>query len=81
MTNTGTAGKRRHGCGKKLIVKALRKLPEKERIIVSLCAGEELSFEEAGLVLGTDPSEVKRIFGETLKFLGGEVCPPARSRG
>ncbi|NCC96765.1 MAG: FliA/WhiG family RNA polymerase sigma factor [Synergistales bacterium] len=48
------------------VVSALEKLPERERLVVSMYYLEELTLKEIGLVLGVTESRVSQIHGKAI---------------
>lgn len=47
---------------KKSVAKIIERLPEEQKIVLSLSYVEKLSFEEIAEILGKSPTEVSRIF-------------------
>ena len=55
------------------VVKALEKLPERERILLSLYYYEGLTLKEIGKVLGVTESRVSQLHGRALSLLRAEL--------
>ena len=55
------------------VVDALKKLPERERILLSLYYYEGLTLKEIGLVLGVTESRVSQLHGRALSLLRAEI--------
>jgi RNA polymerase sigma factor for flagellar operon FliA len=56
-----------------LIVCALKKLPERERTLLSLYYYEGLTLKEIGLVLGVTESRVSQLHGRAISLLRAEL--------
>jgi len=56
-----------------LVVSALKKLPERERTLLSLYYYEGLTLKEIGLVLGVTESRVSQLHGRALTLLRAEL--------
>jgi RNA polymerase sigma factor for flagellar operon FliA len=55
------------------VVKALKKLPDRERTLLSLYYYEGLTLKEIGLVLGVTESRVSQLHGRALSLLKAEI--------
>jgi RNA polymerase sigma factor for flagellar operon FliA len=55
------------------VVSALKKLPERERTLLSLYYYEGLTLKEIGLVLGVTESRVSQLHGRALSLLRAEL--------
>ncbi|MDR1966667.1 MAG: FliA/WhiG family RNA polymerase sigma factor [Synergistaceae bacterium] len=55
------------------VVEALKKLPERERTLLSLYYYEGLTLKEIGLVLGVTESRVSQLHGRALSLLRAEL--------
>jgi RNA polymerase sigma factor for flagellar operon FliA len=55
------------------VTDALKKLPERERILLSLYYYEGLTLKEIGLVLGVTESRVSQLHGRALSLLRAEL--------
>ena len=55
------------------VVDALKKLPERERTLLSLYYYEGLTLKEIGLVLGVTESRVSQLHGRALSLLRAEI--------
>ncbi|MCL2683794.1 MAG: FliA/WhiG family RNA polymerase sigma factor [Synergistaceae bacterium] len=55
------------------VVEALKKLPERERTLLSLYYYESLTLKEIGLVLGVTESRVSQLHGRALSLLRAEI--------
>jgi len=55
------------------VVTALKKLPERERTLLSLYYYEGLTLKEIGLVLGVTESRVSQLHGRALSLLRAEI--------
>ncbi|MFT4518749.1 MAG: RNA polymerase sigma factor for flagellar operon FliA [Halioglobus sp.] len=51
---------------KESLVEAIKSLPEKESLMMSLYYGEELNLKEIGVVMGVSESRVSQIHGQAL---------------
>jgi RNA polymerase sigma factor for flagellar operon FliA len=51
---------------KETLVNAIKSLPEKEALMMSLYYGEELNLKEIGMVMGVSESRVSQIHGQAL---------------
>ncbi len=51
---------------RRFVVKAIERLPEKERLVMSLYYDEELNLKEIGAVLGVSESRISQIHGQAL---------------
>ncbi len=51
---------------KEKLVEAIKSLPEKEALMMSLYYGEELNLKEIGAVMGVSESRVSQIHGQAL---------------
>jgi RNA polymerase sigma factor for flagellar operon FliA len=56
-----------------MVVHALKKLPERERTLLSLYYYEGLTLKEIGLVLGVTESRVSQLHGRALSLLSAEI--------
>ncbi|MDR3164123.1 MAG: FliA/WhiG family RNA polymerase sigma factor [Synergistaceae bacterium] len=56
-----------------MVVEALKKIPERERTLLSLYYYEGLTLKEIGLVLGVTESRVSQIHGRALSLLKAEI--------
>jgi RNA polymerase sigma factor for flagellar operon FliA len=56
-----------------MVVEALKKLPERERTLLSLYYYEGLTLKEIGLVLGVTESRVSQLHGRALSLLRAEI--------
>ena len=56
-----------------MLVDALKKLPERERALLSLYYYEGLTLKEIGLVLGVTESRVSQLHGKALSLLRAEI--------
>ncbi len=54
---------------KKLLVKAIRQLPEKARLAITLYYYERLTFKEIGEILNVSESRISQIHSETIRRL------------
>ncbi|MEZ5529455.1 MAG: RNA polymerase sigma factor FliA [Porticoccaceae bacterium] len=52
---------------------AITRLPEKERLMMSLYYGEELNLKEIGLVLGVSESRVSQLHGQALARIRADL--------
>lgn len=59
------------------IVAAIRKLPERECLLLSLYYDEELNFKEIGEVLGVSESRICQIHAQALAKVRAKVCGAA----
>lgn len=55
------------------LASAIKSLPEKEQLMMSLYYGEELNLKEIGLVMGVSESRVSQLHGQALARLRGMV--------
>jgi RNA polymerase sigma factor for flagellar operon FliA len=55
------------------VVEALKKLPDRERTLLSLYYYEGLTLKEIGLVLGVTESRVSQLHGRALSLLRAEI--------
>jgi RNA polymerase sigma factor for flagellar operon FliA len=55
------------------VVEALKKIPERERTLLSLYYYEGLTLKEIGLVLGVTESRVSQLHGRALSLLRAEI--------
>ena len=53
---------------------AIARLPEKDRMVLSLYYYEELTFKQIGLVLHVSESRISQIHSQALRNLRGELC-------
>jgi RNA polymerase sigma factor FliA len=58
---------------KEILVEALEKLPEKQRLIIALYYYEELTFKEIGVILNVSESRVSQIHTEVLLKLRQDI--------
>lgn len=58
---------------KQKLVTAIKALPEKEALMMSLYYGEEMNLKEVGAVMGVSESRVSQIHGQALARLRGKV--------
>lgn len=56
-----------------LVLQALKRLPERERLLLSLYYYEGLTLKEIGKVLGVTESRVSQLHGRALSFLRAEL--------
>jgi RNA polymerase sigma factor for flagellar operon FliA len=61
------------------LTEAIAKLPEREKLIVSLYYEHELNMEEVGEVLGLNKSTICRIHGRALLMLRNALTTPSAS--
>ena len=58
---------------KKLLLKAIKKLPEKTRLAITLYYYEKLTFKEIGKILNVSESRISQIHSETMARLRKEI--------
>ncbi len=58
---------------KQLLLKAIKKLPEKTRLAITLYYYEKLTFKEIGKILNVSESRVSQIHSETIARLKKEI--------
>ncbi|MDR1578973.1 MAG: FliA/WhiG family RNA polymerase sigma factor [Synergistaceae bacterium] len=58
---------------REMVVHALKKLPERERTLLSLYYYEGLTFKEISLVLGVTESRISQLHGRALSLLRAEI--------
>jgi len=58
---------------KKLLLKAIKKLPEKTRLTITLYYYEKLTFKEIGQILCVSESRISQIHSETMNKLKKEI--------
>jgi RNA polymerase sigma factor for flagellar operon FliA len=58
---------------KEILIDAIEKLPEKQRLVIALYYYEELTFKEIGNVLKVSESRVSQIHSEVLQKLRQEI--------
>jgi RNA polymerase sigma factor for flagellar operon FliA len=58
---------------KEILIDAIEKLPEKQRLIIALYYYEELTFKEIGNILNVSESRVSQIHTEVLQKLRQEI--------
>lgn len=58
---------------KEALAEAISRLPEKERLMMSLYYGEELNLKEIGLVLGVSESRVSQLHGQALARIRADL--------
>jgi RNA polymerase sigma factor for flagellar operon FliA len=59
---------------KSMLAKAIKTLPEKEMLMMSLYYGDELNLKEIGEVLGVSESRVSQIHGQALARMRAKVA-------
>lgn len=59
---------------KSMLAKAIKTLPEKEMLMMSLYYGDELNLKEIGEVLGVSESRVSQIHGQALARVRAKVA-------
>jgi RNA polymerase sigma factor for flagellar operon FliA len=65
-----------------LVVEAIRQLPERDQLLLSLYYRDDLTMKEVGAVLGLTESRVSQLHSQALRRLRGqlaELSPEARS--
>ena len=58
---------------KEILIEAIEKLPEKQRLVIALYYYEELTFKEIGNLLKVSESRVSQIHSEVLQKLRQEI--------
>ena len=58
---------------KRLLLQAIKKLPEKTRLAISLYYYEKLTFKEIGKILNVSESRISQIHSETMAKLRKEI--------
>lgn len=58
---------------KRLLLKAIKKLPEKTRLAITLYYYEKLTFKEIGKILNVSESRISQIHSETMTKLKKEI--------
>jgi RNA polymerase sigma factor for flagellar operon FliA len=58
---------------KRILLKAIKKLPEKTRLAITLYYYEKLTFKEIGKILNVSESRISQIHSETMTKLKKEI--------
>ena len=58
---------------KRILLKAIKKLPEKTRLAITLYYYEKLTFKEIGKILNVSESRISQIHSETMAKLKKEI--------
>ena len=58
---------------KRVLLKAIKKLPEKTRLAITLYYYEKLTFKEIGKILNVSESRISQIHSETMAKLRKEI--------
>jgi len=58
---------------KRILLKSIKKLPEKTRLAITLYYYEKLTFKEIGKILSVSESRISQIHSETMNKLKKEI--------
>ena len=58
---------------KRILLKTIKKLPEKTRLAITLYYYEKLTFKEIGKILSVSESRISQIHSETMAKLKKEI--------
>jgi RNA polymerase sigma factor for flagellar operon FliA len=66
---------------KELLVKSITKLPEKEKLVISLYYYEQLTMREIGEIMGYTESRISQMHTTAMMRLRGDINSPAGGTG